>query len=486
MGKQNNSIVLPAIQRGSRPSSKDKSFGTNNSSSLPKLKNLNLNLQNLPSGPRHYVKGNVQTARNHKVRTYHRRLPPTNNGAQTYRRMSGSKRPKSRHRVVTQPEGVEDKKTSANNFMRPNEVLRDNPNSLTDYEKQEILNYNEIYFLGSMFAKARTPGDFDDNRGDYEGQTHDHIAYRYELMSLLGKGSFGRVYKVLDHKTNEIVALKMIRNKKRFQHQGLVEVKLLEYMRDHGAADRANIVKLTSSFKFRGHLCLVTELLSQNLYEFMKENNFTPMSLSLIRRFSIQILNGMRFMARANIVHADMKPENILLKQANKSGIKIIDFGSGCFSDERIYTYIQSRFYRAPEVILGLAYGCEIDMWSLGCILAEFHTGYPLFPGETENDQIQCIMEVCDIPPIDMIESSPRRRLFFDSKGRPRITANSRGKKHIPATKTLSRSLRTNNQTFIDFIEKCLIWDPTERMTPSEALRHPFITNSSQKNLPPL
>ncbi len=86
------------------------------------------------------------------------------------------------------------------------------------------------------------------------------------------------------------------------------------------------------------------------------------------------------------MIHCDLKPENILLKQANKSGIKIIDFGSSCLWNQRIYTYIQSRFYRAPEIILGIPYTCAIDMWSFGCILAELYSGYPLFPGESETD----------------------------------------------------------------------------------------------------
>ena len=84
-----------------------------------------------------------------------------------------------------------------------------------------------------------------------------------------------------------------------------------------------------------------------------------------------------------DIVHCDLKPENVMLRQPNRSIIKVIDFGSSCMTDERIYTYIQSRFYRAPEVIMGLPYGTPIDMWSFGCILAELFTGYPLFPGES-------------------------------------------------------------------------------------------------------
>jgi dual specificity tyrosine-phosphorylation-regulated kinase 2/3/4 len=85
-------------------------------------------------------------------------------------------------------------------------------------------------------------------------------------------------------------------------------------------------------------------------------------------------------------VNCDLKPENILLKKPNKSAIKLIDFGSGCFEPEQIYTYIQSRFYRAPEIILGITYTSAIDMWSFGCILYELFTGFPLFAGENENE----------------------------------------------------------------------------------------------------
>lgn len=124
--------------------------------------------------------------------------------------------------------------------------------------------------------------------------------------------------------------------------------------------------------------------------------------------------------------------------QENYSICIVIDFGSSCFEHQRIYTYIQSRFYRAPEVILGAKYGrlnfsneivsisnfvsigLPIDMWSLGCILSELLTGMPLFPGEDETDQLSCIMEVLGVPSQKVLDSSKRARNFISSKGHPR------------------------------------------------------------------
>jgi len=152
-----------------------------------------------------------------------------------------------------------------------------------------------------------------------------------------------------------------------------------------------------------------------------------------------------------------LKPENILLKDPTKSGIKIIDFGSSCFQDERIYTYIQSRFYRAPEIILGIPYTSGIDMWSFGCIMSEFCLGFPIFPGEDESEQLQMIMELCGVPSDKVLKESQRKKKFFDENNCPLLNPNSRGKIRKPRTKNLENILECDDPNFVDFISVKLL-----------------------------
>jgi dual specificity tyrosine-phosphorylation-regulated kinase 2/3/4 len=178
-----------------------------------------------------------------------------------------------------------------------------------------------------------------------------------------------------------------------------------------------------------------------------------------------------------HIIHCDLKPENILLCEARKADVRVIDFGSSCREEEKVYTYIQSRFYRSPEVILGSSYGLGIDMWSFGCILAELWTGYPIFPGENEQEQLACIMEIFGPPDKHLVEKCTRKKLFFDSVGKPRVTVSSKGRRRRPSSKTLQQALKSDDDAFIDFIARCLRWDPNRRLKPNDAVNHPFITN---------
>ncbi|KAF2774347.1 kinase-like protein [Teratosphaeria nubilosa] len=382
--------------------------------------------------------------------------------------------------------------------MSPDFVLHDSSRvggaALNIFERGEVMDYGKdgVYFTGTKNAKkiigtlspdskSKEPpsGNFgyDDERGDYNIVLGDHLAYRYEVVDVLGKGSFGQVVRCVDHKEGGVVAVKIIRNKKRFHQQALVEVGILSKLGGWDPDGSYATLSITTSFYFRSHLCIVTPCLSINLYEFIRAHNFVGFSLPLIRRFARQLLACLVLLQQKRIIHCDLKPENILLCEARKADVRVIDFGSSCKEEEKVYTYIQSRFYRSPEVILGSSYGLGIDMWSLGCILAELWTGYPIFPGENEQEQLACIMEIFGPPDRHLVERCTRKKLFFDSVGKPRVTVSSKGRRRRPSSKTLQQALKTDDDAFIDFVARCLRWDPDRRMKPAEATSHPFVTN---------
>ncbi|XP_015711833.1 dual specificity tyrosine-phosphorylation-regulated kinase 2 isoform X1 [Coturnix japonica] len=382
--------------------------------------------------------------------------------------------------------------------MTPEQAMKQYMQKLSAFEHNEIFGYTEIYFLGPNAKKRQGviggPNNcgYDDDQGSYIQVPHDHIAYRYEVLKVIGKGSFGQVVKAYDHKMHQHVALKMVRNEKRFHRQAAEEIRILEHLRKQDKDNNMNVIHMLENFTFRSHICMTFELLSMNLYELIKKNKFQGFSLPLVRKFAHSILQCLDALHKNRIIHCDLKPENILLKQQGRSGIKVIDFGSSCYEHQRVYTYIQSRFYRAPEVILGARYGMPIDMWSLGCILAELLTGYPLLPGEDEGDQLACMIELLGMPSPKLLDSSKRAKNFVSSKGYPRyctITTLSdgsiilnggrsrRGKlRGPPESREWGNALKgCDDPLFLDFLKQCLEWDPAIRMTPSQALRHPWL-----------
>ena len=143
--------------------------------------------------------------------------------------------------------------------------------------------------------------------------------------------------------------------------------------------------------------------MSSNLYQLSKENGFKGLSLNQIRKIAIEMLKALRMLKRLKIIHCDFKPENVWLKQSNRLALKLIDFGSACYENNKPYTYVQSRYYRAPEIIFGIPYGCESDIWAFGCILAELWLGEPLFPGETEVECVQKMFDILNVPPVEFI-----------------------------------------------------------------------------------
>lgn len=296
-------------------------------------------------------------------------------------------------------------------------------------------NINRLYYEAK--AKRQQEQDSEEgtgrggvNNGGYDNQFYDYIlipdeifADRYLLKHRVGKGSFGQVICAYDQKAKCEVAIKIIKSRRPFTNQAKTEIELLQMITDQDSHDEYNIVRLLNQFTHRNHQCIVFEMLSFNLYELLKNTQFRGVSLNLIRKFSKQILKSLEFLSSAsvNVIHCDIKPENILLRHPRRSGIKLIDFGSSCYSTNRPYTYIQSRFYRSPEILLGLPYDQKIDVWSLGCVLVEMHTGEPLFGGSDQVDQMCRIVDTLGMPPIDLLEASPQqtRSLFFDLIDKP-------------------------------------------------------------------
>lgn len=155
--------------------------------------------------------------------------------------------------------------------------------------------------------------------------------------------------------------------------------------------------------------------------------------------------------------------------------IAVIDFGSSCFAHETVYTYIQSRFYRSPEIILGLPYDHQIDMWSLGCVLAELYIGQPLFPGSSEKQQIASFAATLGNPPLPLLQKATRSGLYFNHGGEPLSLVAARGVIRPPLTQPLVDRLPSAPLAFVNFLGRCLDWDPATRITPAEASRHEWI-----------
>ncbi|KAJ3225420.1 dual specificity protein kinase yak1 [Chytriomyces hyalinus] len=326
------------------------------------------------------------------------------------------------------------------------------------------------------------------------------------ILDLLGQGTFGQVAKCVNMKTRENVAVKVIKNKPAYYNQSLVEVAILDLLNnkwDH--ADKYHIVHMKDTFVFRNHLCIVFEMLSLNLYELLKQNQFRGLNTALVRVFVKQILECLVLLSKVKIIHSDLKPENVLLKSLDAPNIKVIDFGSACHENHTTYNYIQSRFYRSPEVLVGLPYTSSIDMWSLGCIAAELFLGLPLFPGTSEYNQMSRIVGVMGMPENWMCDKGRNSKNFFaegsngwELKSMQSYMQDS-GQTEQPSKQyfqgtTLEEIIssyplpnrdmspleeakeRRSRLSLLDFLGGLLKLNPLERWSPQQAKMHPFVT----------
>ncbi|OMJ22813.1 Serine/threonine-protein kinase ppk15 [Smittium culicis] len=351
---------------------------------------------------------------------------------------------------------------------------------------------------------------YDNENSDYIMFVNDKIGdtkgSEYIILEALGSGTFGQVAKCQHIASGKLYAVKVVKNNPAYYSQSMMEVHLLNELKDSlNTADSNHFVQIREHFIFRNHLCIVNELLSINIYEMIKHNNYSGLSTKLIKSLSLQLLESLLILKKSKIIHCDLKPENIMLEHKSSTRIKVIDFGSACYENQTMFTYIQSRFYRSPEVILGLPYSSSIDMWSLGCIVAELFLGLPLFPGTSEFNQMDRIVRFLGNPPLWMLETGRKTNDYFKriSSNSWRIKTNDeyerennvvvdQGSNYITSMNLHNliisypykeffnsqqiESEANNRFLLVDFLSNLLNLDPEYRLTPEQALLHPFIS----------
>ncbi|XP_024920295.1 homeodomain-interacting protein kinase 1-like [Cynoglossus semilaevis] len=235
----------------------------------------------------------------------------------------------------------------------------------------------------------------------------------YQVQTVLGCGAYGLVTQCLKMSTRETVALKIF-TKKQSTNDAQEEEAILKTMKALNS-DRFNVISLKNSFIYRGHYCLEFEKLDMTLRDFLKKKQAVSLQLEEIRPILHQLAIALDFLKGAKVIHADLKPENVMMvdhvQQPLK--VKIIDLGLaiGNRGESRGWT-LQSLWYRSPEVLLGAPVSEAIDVWSLGCISAELLMGIPLFDCNNKYDLMRHIVCMMGKPPAYLLKAGLFTRLY--------------------------------------------------------------------------
>lgn len=296
-----------------------------------------------------------------------------------------------------------------------------------------------------------------------------HVLRKYEVNNKLGKGAYGIVWKAVDKKTRETVALKKIFDA--FQNptdaqRTFREIMFLQELNDHD-----NIIKLQNVLKAENDkdIYLVFEYMETDLHAVIRANILEEIHKQYV---IYQLLKALKYMHSANVLHRDLKPSNLLLN--SECLVKVADFGLarsiGSMEDESgqnavLTDYVATRWYRAPEILLGSnKYTKGVDMWSVGCILGELLGGKPMFPGTSTMNQLDRIIEVSGHPTPEDIEAinSPFAATMLES---------------LPPSnpKSLTDMYPNASDEAIDFLKQLLQFNPNQRITADQALEHPFV-----------
>ncbi|KAK3352803.1 kinase-like domain-containing protein [Lasiosphaeria hispida] len=265
--------------------------------------------------------------------------------------------------------------------------------------------------------------DGDDKDGYYKIRPGEILDGKYQISTTLGRGMFSGVARAVDLTTKEVLAIKIMRNNDALRKGGFTEIAILQKLNAADPENKKHIVKFERAFEYKGHLCMAFENLSLNLREVLKKfGSNVGINLNATRQYAYQIFVALGHMRKCSIIHADLKPDNILVNET-KNVLKICDLGTAidrsdaATASTEITPYLVSRFYRAPEIILGLPYDYSIDMWSIGCTLYELYTGKILFTGDSNNQMLKNIMEIRGKLSAKLYRRGQLSHMHFDENG---------------------------------------------------------------------
>ena len=346
--------------------------------------------------------------------------------------------------------------------------------------------------------------NWDDPDGYYRITIGERLDGRYKVIANLGRGIFSGVVRAQDDSADKVVAIKIIRNNETMRKAAVKEIEILEKLGKADPENKKHVVKLEGTFTYRGHLCMVFENLFMNLRDVLKKfGHEVGINMSAVRTYARQMFQALNHLRKCKIIHADLKPDNVLINES-RTTLKVCDLGSAAFSSEafEITPYLVSRFYRAPEVILGMEYNYSIDMWSIGCTLFELYTGKILFTGRNNNQMLRSIQESLGKVPVKMLKKAElanehfeeASQVLFRSREKDRATGKEIVKliNYTSPVKSLKERIlaaaernevndeeKKSLEQFAEFLSGCLALNPEKRLTPADALAHPFMAKGT-------
>jgi len=338
--------------------------------------------------------------------------------------------------------------------------------------------------------------NWDDSDGYYRVRIGEILDKRYQVYGYTGQGVFSNVVRARDQtKGDSEVCVKIIRNNEIMEKSGQRELEVLAKLRQADPDSKYHCLTLYRSFTHRNHLCLVFESLSMNLREVLKKfGKDVGLHVKAVRSYSQQLFFALKLLKKNGILHMDIKPDNILVSE-NKVQLKLCDFGSACYANEvEVTPYLASRFYRAPEIILGNRYDYNADLWSVGTTFYELYTGKIMFPGKTNNDMLKLMQDMRGKIPNKVVRKGQFKDNHFDNNmnflhmevdkvtEKEKITVLQQINPNMDILKVLigkqknlsAEQMRKVTQ-FRDLLDKIVILDPIKRISLNDALRSPFI-----------